>query len=70
MPKQQKKRKDYSVENKLQFSLRMENTQLIWEKHNKYGKTQKKVGGIYYYQLIVSNKGKQTIMYRKTLRND
>jgi hypothetical protein len=39
MLKQQKERQKCSMENKLQFSLRMEDTHLIWEKYEKYGKT-------------------------------
>lgn len=58
------------MENILQFSVRMEDTQLIWENDGKYGRTQKKVGGTYCYQLIVPNKGKWIIVYMKTLKND
>ncbi len=31
------------MENKLQFSLRMKDIQLIWEKDEKYGKTHKRL---------------------------
>ncbi len=42
MPNQQKEQEECSVENIFQFSL-MEYTQLIWEKDDKYGKTQKRL---------------------------
>jgi hypothetical protein len=69
MPKQQKACEECSMENIFQFLL-MEDTQLICEKDEKYGRTQKNLVEFICYWLMVPKRRKWNVAYRKTSRND